>query len=136
MLFAGGATLAFDQWTKALVVRHLAEGNLAIITSWLRVRHVANRRGVPILQNPRAQALLWVLLLAGICLIEWQGYFFQTWGARIGLGIAIGGAGGNVSDRLRRGAVLDFIDLGWWPVFNFADVAITIGVGMALWFLR
>jgi len=32
--------------------------------------------------------------------------------------------------------VIDFLDLGWWPVFNLADVAITIGVTMALWFLH
>ena len=54
----------------------------------------------------------------------------------IGLGLVIGGAIGNVVDRLRFGAVVDFIDLhaaGYhWPAFNLADSAITIGVGLLL----
>lgn len=51
------------------------------------------------------------------------------------LGIIAGGAAGNLADRVFRaddglfsGAVVDFIDLGWWPVFNIADVAIVVGV--------
>ena len=46
----------------------------------------------------------------------------------MGLGLALGGAGSNVLDQLRRGAVVDFLDLGWWPVFNLADAAIVAGV--------
>ena len=52
----------------------------------------------------------------------------------VGIGLVIGGAIGNVLDRLFRagdgflgGAVVDFIDLQWWPVFNVADMAITVG---------
>ena len=52
----------------------------------------------------------------------------------VGIGLVIGGAIGNVSDRLFRagdgflgGAVVDFIDLQWWPVFNVADMAVTVG---------
>jgi len=54
----------------------------------------------------------------------------------VGLGAALGGAASNLYDRLRRGAVIDFLDVGWWPVFNLADVAITLGTITALWFLR
>lgn len=53
-----------------------------------------------------------------------------------GLGAVIGGAVGNVVDRLRFGAVVDFIDAHWgelhWPAFNIADAAITLGVGLLL----
>jgi lipoprotein signal peptidase len=80
--------------------------------------------------------LILVALFGGICLIGWQGYFFQHRAAQLGLGMALGGACSNVYDQLRHGVVVDFLDLGWWPVFNFADVAITIGVTMALWFLH
>jgi signal peptidase II len=48
----------------------------------------------------------------------------------IALGLVLGGALGNLADRLIRGhggAVIDFIDFQWWPVFNVADMAITIG---------
>lgn len=56
------------------------------------------------------------------------------WSAVYGLGLIIGGAVGNVIDRLRFGAVVDFIDVYWqtwhWPAFNIADSAITVGVGL------
>ncbi len=60
----------------------------------------------------------------------------RTWPLVIGLGAVIGGAIGNVVDRVRFGAVVDFIDVhyaGWhWPAFNIADSAITLGVGLLL----
>jgi signal peptidase II len=46
----------------------------------------------------------------------------------VGLGLALGGAAGNVLDWIRRGAVVDFVDLGWWPVFNLADGGIVVGI--------
>jgi signal peptidase II len=48
----------------------------------------------------------------------------------VALGLVLGGAVGNLADRLVRGnggAVIDFIDFQWWPVFNLADVAISCG---------
>lgn len=52
---------------------------------------------------------------------------------RTGLGLLLGGALGNLVDRIRYGAVLDFIDVPWWPTFNLADVAIVAGVGLVVW---
>lgn len=60
-----------------------------------------------------------------------------VWGA-FGLGCIIGGALGNLADRVfrgaawGRGAVVDFIDLQWWPIFNVADASITIGLVVVL----
>lgn len=57
----------------------------------------------------------------------------------LALGLVLGGAFGNVVDRLfrspgfLRGAVVDFVDLGFWPVFNLADSAITCGCLLLLW---
>jgi len=54
------------------------------------------------------------------------------WGGRLALGLVFGGAAGNLLDRWRVGAVVDFIDVHWreyhWPAFNVADSAITVGV--------
>lgn len=44
------------------------------------------------------------------------------------LGMQLGGASGNLMDRIRFGHVFDFVDLTWWPVFNMADSAIVVGV--------
>jgi signal peptidase II len=50
----------------------------------------------------------------------------------IGIGAALGGATGNVLDRLYRGAVVDFVAIGPWPVFNLADAALVAGAGLIL----
>jgi signal peptidase II len=46
--------------------------------------------------------------------------------------VLTGGAIGNLIDRLRVGAVIDYVDLSVWPVFNLADVAVTVGAGLLL----
>lgn len=135
LLAAAGVILGLDQLTKMLVVRRLALGQKVLVTSWLAIRRVANPRGVLLLRRPGAQLLCLAALGCGLCLIVWQGHFFQHAAAQLGLGLALGGAGSNVYDQLRGGAVTDFLDLGWWPVFNLADAAITIGVITALAFL-
>ena len=56
------------------------------------------------------------------------GPFFQGVLVPAALGTALGGAGSDLLDRLRRGGIVDFIDFGFWPVFNLADVAIVAGV--------
>ena len=74
--------------------------------------------------------LISVLLL--IWLVRVKSYLLA-----VGLGLVIGGAVGNLSDRLWHGAVVDFVDFhlyDWhWPAFNVADSAICIGVGFLLW---
>jgi len=52
---------------------------------------------------------------------------------RTGLGLLLGGALGNLVDRIRFGAVVDFIDVPWWPTFNLADAAIVAGVALVVW---
>jgi signal peptidase II len=56
---------------------------------------------------------------------------------QVSIGLIEGGALGNVIDRLRLGYVVDFIQVGWWPVFNLADSAISVGaVMLAVYLLR
>lgn len=54
---------------------------------------------------------------------------------KVGLGLDLGGAIGNLIDRLRLGAVTDFIDIGAWPVFNLADSAIVVGTFLIAFYL-
>lgn len=51
----------------------------------------------------------------------------------VGLGLILGGAAGNLWDRLVAGRVVDYIDLRFWPVFNVADSAIVVGMALLLW---
>ena len=81
------------------------------------------------------------LLLAGLAaavagfLLRWMARA-ETWWVAAALGAVVGGAVGNILDRLRFGAVVDFVDAhawGWhWYVFNLADAAIVCGVGVLL----
>lgn len=57
-----------------------------------------------------------------------------TW-VQASMGLLLGGAVGNIADRLRLGYVVDFISVGWWPVFNLADSAIFVGVIMLAGYL-
>lgn len=72
-------------------------------------------------------------VLVWLCLWLWRA---QTSLVAIALGAIIGGALGNIIDRIRFGAVFDFVDLhafGWhWPAFNLADSAIVVGVALLL----
>lgn len=76
-------------------------------------------------------AILWLAALGAALLLVDASAWFQSAPARVGLGLALGGAAGNLLDVLRRRHVVDFINLGWWPVFNVADVGIVGGLVLA-----
>jgi lipoprotein signal peptidase len=128
LLVSGSVLLLLDQWSKRTVDMRLA--NRCISCSLLRIRRVAN------LQNGRAGAswiVVWFAALASaviLCRLEVR---FQSHIPRIGLGFALGGAAGNLLDVWRRRLIIDFIQLGWWPVFNVADVGIAGGIVLAFW---
>jgi signal peptidase II len=136
LMLSAGLVLVVDQLTKALVARYLAVGQ-SMHVGWVKIRHVSNRGGSrrP-LPNRTLLLVLWGALLVGIILVTQHGFFFKQPAAQLGLGAALGGAAGNLYDRFQRGAVIDFLDVGWWPVFNLADVAITLGAMAAIWSIR
>ena len=57
----------------------------------------------------------------------------RAWLVRLALGLQLGGALGNVVDRLRQGYVVDFLEVPHWPVFNVADSCIVVGVVLLGW---
>ena len=57
----------------------------------------------------------------------------ETLRMRLGVALLSGGAIGNLVDRIRLGAVVDFFDFRIWPIFNVADIAIVLGVGLIVW---
>jgi len=73
-------------------------------------------------------------VLAAVALVLWAGRdAFGTVRGGIALAPLLGGATGNAIDRARFGHVVDFIELPWWPVFNFADTAIVLGALTLAW---
>ncbi len=116
-----------------MVELHLADRCI----SWepiLRIRRVTNLRDIYRRDSARVVlVLVWFTALVSAVILHRSGAWFQSHLALFGLGLAFGGAAGNLLDILRHGYVVDFIDLGWWPVFNLADVAILAGLLLALW---
>ncbi|OSQ46705.1 signal peptidase II [Thalassospira alkalitolerans] len=127
----------FDQWTKQIAIDELSNPHRVIeVTSFMNFL-LAWNPGVSFgLFQGQAP---WVMIAATSAIT--LGFLIWMWRTRDGmLGIAlalvVGGAVGNLIDRLRHGAVTDFIDLhvaGYhWPVFNIADSAITVGAALLL----
>jgi signal peptidase II len=142
LLSVAGVVLALDVVTKVLAVKLLIPGqSVSIIgdtVTWTLVRNSGAAFSM-------ATGYTWVLTLValGVVLgIFWMGRrLVSPWWA-IGLGMILGGALGNLVDRFFRspgplhGHVVDFLSIGWWPVFNVADPAVVGGaillVGLSL----
>ncbi len=133
LLSIAGVVLALDIVTKVLAVRLLVPGQpVSIIgdtVTWTLVRNSGAAFSM-------ATGYTWVLTLiaTGVVIgIIWMGRrLVSPWWA-LGLGMILGGALGNLVDRFfrspgpLRGHVVDFLSVGWWPVFNVADPAVVGG---------
>jgi len=123
-----------DQLSKAWIRSNLAVGQSLPETGFPRVTHVQNSGGSFGLFQDQMVALI-VVGLVLISLILLYALFFSRHLhflngklATVAVGLILGGAVGNMVDRLRFGYVTDFIYAGFWPTFNVADSAVTIGV--------
>lgn len=73
---------------------------------------------------------LWIASIVLAAVLVQTGAIAETALNAACIGAALGGAAGNIADRLRRGAIVDFIAIGRWPPFNLADAAIVAGIGL------
>lgn len=131
--------VVLDQWTKWLVELHLPHSvSQPVIDGFLNLTHVQNT-GVAfgLFAQHGADGGAWLLIALGVlALVAVMVYFrFAPPSARLllsSLALIVGGAVGNLIDRLASGAVTDFVDVYvgtyHWPAFNVADSAITIGI--------
>ncbi len=132
--------LVFDQWSKVLIRANFALGeNLQIISGFFNATYIRNSGAVwGILQN--SSQYLTFFSIAVMILIS---LFIQKITERriqneIAIGLILGGIAGNMIDRIKYGAVTDFLDfyvsLYHWPAFNIADAAICVGTFMYIVF--
>ncbi len=133
LLAVAAVVLTLDLVTKVLAVRLLVPGQpVSIIgdtVTWTLVRNSGAAFSM-------ATGYTWLLTLvaSGVVVgIVWMGRrLVSPWWA-LGLGMILGGALGNLMDRFfrspgpLRGHVVDFLSIGWWPVFNVADAAVVSG---------
>ncbi len=140
LLLASGVVV-LDQASKWLALRMLADGPVILLPGFFDFVLVHNL-GAAFGLFTNLPATWRVALLAGVALaamallIHFLRHSHTAWNA-VALGLVLGGAVGNLVDRIRWGWVVDFIHVHWhdlsWPVFNIADSGISVGITMLLW---
>lgn len=141
------AVFALDRVTKLIIRDRVTPWeSYAVIPGFFNIVHTENRGAAFGLFADSSSELRTVLLIAlalGVMLFittllvqPWRGGLMPTIALRVGLALVLGGAMGNVYDRVLRGAVTDFLEFYWrsyvFPTFNVADSAITVGAGLLL----
>ena len=129
--------VAADQLTKHWAVTSLGTDRVIDVVWTLRF-NLAFNSGMAF---SRGTGFGPVIAVVATLVIVWLLVSLRTGTSRmstIGMGLVIGGAAGNLVDRLfrgdawLRGAVVDFIDFQWFPIFNIADIAINVGAGLLI----
>ena len=127
-LVTAGLVVAVDQATKQLADRSVLRGDAVDVFPGLEI---VNARNTGVAFGALAGGGALVAALIAVSLVLLLGYFAlhrdQPW-LWLPVGLLLGGALGNLADRAREGAVIDFIDPVAWPAFNLADACIVVGV--------
>jgi len=141
-VFLGLAALVvvLDQLTKRLAEDKLDRDGvrsvpLPVVGDYLRFTYVQNRGAAfGLLQDQTAFFVFVGILVVGVIAASYRYLPRSGFRLHLALGLQLGGAIGNLVDRIRQGYVVDFVDFGyhsnWWPVFNVADSAIVVGVAL------
>ena len=146
LLGTAALLIPVDQCSKWIVSRFLSEQEvIPVIHGFFNLVNVHNRGAAfGFLNSPHIEWQLWLFLTAA-CVAAWAIWRLARDACYnrllfVALGAILGGAAGNMIDRLRMRAVIDFLDFhlaGWhWPAFNIADSAICVGAGfvcLTLW---
>ena len=130
----GLATLLIDQATKLGIVTFIQPGDAFPILGFFQLTHVTNTGSAFGLLQGQSTFLVMASVIGVLgVLFYYRANGRQSLALRVALGLILGGALGNLSDRLFRGAVVDFIDIQYWPGhhwpnFNVADSALLSGL--------
>jgi signal peptidase II len=131
-LLISAIIVLLDQVSKAWALGALADGR-TIHVIWTLQFNLTFNRGMAFSRGTGIGPIIGVIGLVVVVLLLLSLRRADNALTRVATGLIIGGAVGNILDRLfrgsgwMRGAVVDFIDFQWWPVFNIADMAIMIG---------
>lgn len=126
-------TLVIDQISKRLVMTSFSPGEswnpVAALERWVSLTYVTNT-GAAFGLFPDHGVLFMIIAVVVVAVIVFYYRYLpgDRWLVQTSLGLQLGGAMGNLLDRLRYGRVIDFIDFKIWPIFNLADSAVVVGV--------
>jgi len=131
-----GLVVAIDQATKQLADSNIERGDQVNVFFGL---DLTNTRNTGVAFGALEGAGLAVAILIGLSLALLLGYFLVNHSMPLlwlPVGLLLGGALGNLADRAREGAVIDFLEPIAWPAFNLADACIVVGVFLLLWLVE
>jgi signal peptidase II len=132
-LAACGVVVAIDQSSKALAISLVGRGDRVEVLPFLAFENVRNKGVAFGLGGEISAALIGATIVALVGLLVFlAARAHGGWRVWLPAALLLGGALGNLADRVRGGAVTDFIDLPLWPTFNLADVSIVVGVLLLL----
>ena len=129
------AVVILDQFSKYIVVENMALGeSIPIIEEVFHLTYILNPGAAfGMFANNSLFFIAIAVIVIGIIIWVRREILASPWEVKAGCGLFLGGAIGNLIDRARQGLVIDFFDFRIWPVFNIADIAICIGVGLIIW---
>jgi len=132
--------LLADQFSKQWVITHLESGRpwnpVEFLYPWVSLTYVTNRGAAFGLFPEWGDLFVGVAMLVVVgILIYYVRLSLGQWLVELSLGLMLGGAMGNLLDRLFHGHVIDFIDFKVWPVFNIADSCIVIGTVILAYYM-
>lgn len=137
ILILAMAVVVIDQWSKYYVQTHMSLGmSIPLIPSAFHLTYILNPGAAfGILENQRTFFVIVGLLMIGAVVYLYPRIPANMRLLRLGTGLMMGGAVGNVIDRIQTGHVVDFFDFRIWPIFNIADIAIVVGVSCIIYTL-
>ena len=129
------AVVILDQFSKYIVVENMALGeSIPIIEEVFHLTYILNPGAAfGMFAHNRLFFIAIAVIVIGIIIWARREILASPWEVKAGCGLFLGGAIGNLIDRARQGLVIDFFDFRIWPMFNIADIAICIGVGLIIW---
>jgi signal peptidase II len=137
IVFLALAVAALDQVSKAYMMANLAPGaSVPVIPGIFHFTYVLNPGAAFGILEHQTGFFVVVAFLLFAAMVYFYPRIPPGYGLlRLGIGLQVGGAAGNVIDRLKTGYVVDFFDFRVWPVFNVADIAIVGGVALIVYSL-
>lgn len=128
-----GIVIGLDQMSKYLVRSNMVLGESIPDEGFFRFTYGTNTGGVfGFFANQTFLITVAAIISVVVIILYSRHKMAQSMLVKVSLGLILGGSIGNLIDRVRFGAVTDFIDVGAWPVFNLADSAIDIGVALLI----
>lgn len=136
------ALVVIDQWTKEIAQAHLLRHVPYMVTTFFNLTLTFNTGAAFSFLSDSGGWQRWLFVgiasVVSVILVVWL-LRLPSGGTRwlpFALSLVLGGALGNLWDRIVLGAVVDFLDFHWndhhWPAFNFADTVITVGAGLLI----